>query len=131
MNSASLKRILYVDDERDILDIVDFSLSQVGEYQVQLCCSGREALNLALEYRPDLILLDVMMPDMDGPETLKVLQSHPEISQCPIVFITAKVQKDEVEAYKRLGAVGVISKPFDPMLLPQQVEDIWNQWHDG
>ncbi len=80
---------------------------------------------MAKRIRPNLILLDVMMPGMDGPSTFRVLQTDPEVAAIPVVFMTAKVQSSEVANYIKLGAVGVVPKPFDPMTLPKQVEALW------
>lgn len=116
-----MARILYVDDEDDIREIAQMSLELDPELEVRACGSGRDALMTAAEWRPDLILLDVMMPVMDGPETLARLRERPEGATVPVVFITARTQAADVERLKRLGAVGVIAKPFDPMTLAEQV----------
>lgn len=118
------RHILCVDDEPDILDVAALSLEMVGEYQVTRASSGGEACRLASEVSPDLILLDVMMPVMAGPATLKALRRDERTAQIPIVFMTARVQPEEVEEYFVLGACAVIHKPFDPMLLATQLGDI-------
>ncbi len=122
-----LNRILYVEDEPDIQSIAKLSLEAVGGFEVKICSSGEEALGETKGFAPDLILLDVMMPGMDGPTTLKALQSSPELGQIPVVFMTAKVQAGEVTHYRSLGALDVIPKPFDPMTLPDQVREIWRR----
>lgn len=121
-----LRTILYVEDDPDIQEVVTMSLEMVGGYQVTVASSGREALLLVDDSTPDLILLDVMMPDMDGPTTLGHLRTRPELAHTPIVFITAKVQATEIEYFKSLGAVDVIAKPFDPVTLAAQVQAIWD-----
>jgi CheY-like chemotaxis protein len=110
-------RILHVDDEPDIREIVDLSLSLNPDFQVRACSSGDEALTAAAEWSPELILLDVMMPRMDGPTTLSCLRKNPKTADIPVFFMTARAQPREVEQFIALGAQGVISKPFDPMTL--------------
>ena len=122
---ALLRTILYVEDDPDIQAVVTMALEVVGGYQVSVASSGREALLAADGGIPDLILLDVMMPDMDGPTTLGHLRARPELAGTPVVFITAKVQATEIEYFKSLGAVDVIAKPFDPVTLAGQVQAIW------
>jgi CheY-like chemotaxis protein len=113
-----------VDDEPDIRKIGLVSLRSVGKWTTVSASSGEEALNLAAQEKPDLILLDVMMPGMTGPDVLAKLRQQPETAAIPVIFMTAKVQRTEIDGYLALGAAGVISKPFDPMLLPQQIRAI-------
>ena len=124
---SELKRILYVEDDPDIQMVARMALEVVGGFTLNTCSSGREAVQAAAGFAPDLILLDVMMPDMDGPATLAALRALPATSTIPVIFMTAKVQAAEVSHYKSLGAAGVIAKPFDPMALPQQVHTLWLQ----
>ncbi|AZO58247.1 MULTISPECIES: response regulator [unclassified Mesorhizobium] len=114
-------RILYVDDEDDIREIAQMSLELEPEFEVRSSASGIAALTDAADWRPDLILLDVMMPDMDGPETLRRLADSPLTAAIPVAFITARTQTHEVERYLAMGAVGVIAKPFDPLALAGEV----------
>lgn len=116
--------ILCVDDEHDILSIAQTSLEAIGGYQVTCCNSGPEALDALRQIQPDLVLLDVMMPNMGGPATLKAILELPNCADLPVVFMTARVQPSEVEAYMAMGAKQVISKPFDPMMLSGQVQAI-------
>jgi two-component system, OmpR family, response regulator len=125
--ASELTRILYVEDEPDIQTIAKLALEAVGGFTVKICSSGREALDTVAEFSPDLILLDVMMPGMDGPTTLQALRGLAACATTPVVFMTAKVQPQEVSGYKALGALSVIAKPFDPMTLSDQVRTIWNQ----
>ena len=125
MPDRELKRILYVEDEPDIQKIARMALEMVGGFTVHICSSGQEAVETAAEFAPDLILLDVMMPGMDGPTTLKALREIDSLAKTPVAFMTAKVQPPEVEEYKRLGAISVIPKPFDPMTLSAQVNEVW------
>lgn len=121
-----LRKILYVEDETDIQAVARLSLEAFGGFDVRICSSGKEALGLAPDYRPDLIILDVMMPGMDGPTTFQALRQTEATAKTPIIFMTAKVQAHEVQAYKDLGALGVISKPFDPMTLSTEVKAMWS-----
>jgi two-component system OmpR family response regulator len=118
----SAVRILHVDDEPDIREVVDISLGLNPNFEVRACASGAEAIVAAAEWSPFLILLDVMMPGMDGPTTLAHLRKNPQTSAIPVVFMTARAQTREVEHFIALGAQGVISKPFDPMTLASQVQ---------
>jgi len=115
-------RILHVDDEPDIREVVDLSLGLNPDFEVRACASGAEAITVAAEWSPLLILLDVMMPGMDGPTTLTQLRKNPRTSTIPVVFMTARAQTREVEHFIALGAQGVISKPFDPMMLAVTVQ---------
>ena len=123
--TKELSRILYVEDDPDIQAITMMVLETIHGFVMEACCSGSEALQKAVAFNPDLILLDVMMPGMDGPETLKHLREFPELATTPVVFMTAKVQPQEVQGYLNLGALGVIAKPFDPITLAQQLRSIW------
>ncbi len=120
-----LERILYVEDDPDIQAIALMVLESINHFTVAACASGREAVAQARAFAPDLVLLDVMMPGMDGPETLQALRQFHELRHTPVVFMTAKVQPREVDEYLALGAVAVIAKPFDPMSLGDQLEHIW------
>jgi CheY-like chemotaxis protein len=110
-------RILLVDDEPDIREVVDVSLGLDPEFKMRACASGADALVTAAEWSPTLILLDVMMPVMDGPTTLANLRKNPRTAHIPILFLTARAQSGEIERFIALGAQGVLSKPFDPMTL--------------
>ncbi|HEX8433790.1 response regulator [Archangium sp.] len=118
----TIRKVLLVDDEDDIRTIGMVSLSRVGGWQTVLAASGAEALTKAAAERPDLILLDVMMPGMDGPTTFGQLRAQEATAKTPVIFMTAKIQKQEVTRYLELGAVGVIGKPFDPMTLPAEIK---------
>jgi len=123
--SSDLKRILYAEDEADIQEIVRISLQEIGNFELQVCSSGEELLEAYESFAPDLILMDVMMPGMDGITTFERLKQMPGYQQTPVVFMTAKVQVNEVQQYKEIGALEVISKPFNPMHLPEKLEEIW------
>jgi two-component system OmpR family response regulator len=114
-------RILHVDDEPDIREVVELSLGLDPVFTVRSCGSGEEALAAAAEWQPDIILLDVMMPVMDGPATLVRLRQNARTASIPVIFMTARAQAREVDRFRSLGAVGVIPKPFDPMTLAASV----------
>jgi CheY-like chemotaxis protein len=122
-----LTRILFVEDDPDIQMIAQLALEAVGGFTVALCSSGAEALRAAPAFQPDLILLDVMMPGMDGPTTLQALRAEQALASTPVVFMTAKVQRHEIEQYRALGAIDVIAKPFDPMTLSTTLNTLWSQ----
>jgi two-component system, OmpR family, response regulator len=127
MPDQPLQRILFVEDDPDIQTIARMALEAVGGFRVMACGSGTEALERVGPFSPDLILLDVMMPGMDGMATLEALRQLPVSAQVPVVFMTAKVQAQEVARYREIGAVDVIAKPFDPMALPGVVRTIWER----
>jgi CheY-like chemotaxis protein len=128
MNTGSLQRILMVEDDPDIQIVARLSLEAVGKYTVEACSGGHEALRIVKDFAPDLVLLDVMMPDMDGLTVLQALRADPQTKALPVVFMTAKAQAHEVVAYKEKGAISVISKPFDPMELPFTLAQIWRDY---
>lgn len=114
-------RVLHVDDDSDIREVVEISLGLDPEFVTRGCGSGQEALAVAADWPPDIILLDVMMPGMDGPATLARLRDNTRTAKIPIVFMTARAQTRELELFRSLGAVGSIPKPFDPMTLAASV----------
>ena len=122
---AELNKILYVEDEPDIQAIAQIALENVGGFERKICNSGKEAIHEAPAFSPDLILLDVMMPGMDGPTTLQELRKLPQLSNTPVMFMTAKVQPQEIAYFKSLGAIEVIAKPFDPMKLSDTIKQAW------
>ena len=125
MLESELQRILYVEDEPDIQAVARIALETVGGFTIKICHHGQQALAEAAAFKPDLLLLDVMMPDMDGPTTLAKLHKQPELADVPAIFMTAKVQPQEVAQLRTMGAVDVITKPFDPMALSDQIRKIW------
>ncbi len=127
MNSL---RVLHVDDEPDIREVVEVSLSLDPDLVSRSCGSGQEALVLAGGWQPDIILLDVMMPVMDGPATLVQLRSNERTAKIPVVFMTARAQSRELDLFRSLGAVGVVAKPFDPMALASSVRSYVHTLHD-
>lgn len=101
------------------------ALSLWGGYQVSTLTDPHEAVGCATQLQPDIILLDVMMPEMDGPATLKALRAAPATQKIPVIFITARIRESEISEYTSMGADGVLAKPFDPMHLSAQVEALW------
>ncbi len=129
--AQELKNILYVEDEADIRAVARLALEAVGGFSVTICGSGAEALERAPDVRPDLILLDVMMPGMDGVDTLRALRDLPETATTPVIFMTAKAQQSEIRNFRELGALDVIPKPFDPMALSDQIRKIYRAANHG
>lgn len=129
--NVNLERILMVEDDLDIQTVARLSLEAVGGYTVATCSNGREALRIVSSFAPDLVLLDVMMPDMDGPTVLQQLHADSATQHLPVVFMTAKAQAHEIAAYLEMGAIAVISKPFDPMILPSTLAQIWESNRTG
>ncbi len=127
MPKQPLQKILYVEDDPDIQEIARLALEEVGGFTVYICTYGREALGVVTQFKPDLIILDVMMPDMDGVSTFKALRKLETTSSAPVIFLTAKVQPKEVAEYRKLGALDVIFKPFDPLTLADVIKKIWEK----
>ena len=120
----SEKHILLVDDENDIREVAGLTLEAVGGWQVSSAGSGSEGFAKAVAERPDAILLDVMMPDIDGPTTFGWLQADPVTRDIPVILLTAKAQGADLRRFDELGVAGVLTKPFDPMALPEQVAEV-------
>jgi len=120
------ERVLLVDDDPDIGALVSWAFGQLEGYTVQVCGSSIDAVESARSFRPDLILLDVRMPGMDGPETLKALRADETTAAIPVIFMSAAADRHAAPQYQKLGAMGVIPKPFDPTLLPATLRGIWS-----
>lgn len=128
MSEKTLTNILYVEDDLDIQAVAQIALEVVGGLTLKTCSGGAEALAaIGAGFVPDLLLLDVMMPGMDGPTTLAELRKLAVTATTPVIFMTAKVQSSELDFYTSLGAIGVIAKPFDPMELSSQVRALWDK----
>jgi two-component system OmpR family response regulator len=123
-------RILHVDDEPDIREVVEVSLGLDPGLVTRSCGSGEEALAAAIDWQPDIILCDVMMPVMDGPATLMRLRENALTANIPVLFMTARAQTRELDRFRSLGALGVIPKPFDPMTLAASVRSYVQPAHD-
>ena len=124
---SELKKILYVEDDKDIQMLARIALENVGGFELLICSSGAEAIDKAVEFTPDLLLLDVVMPEMDGPATLAELRKIPLLSKTPVIFMTAKIEAKEIAFLKSLNIADVIAKPFDPMALASTIRESWNQ----
>lgn len=122
-----LQRILHVDDAEDVRIIADIALKTIGQFELLQCDSGKQALEKAEAFRPDLFLLDYMMPEMDGKETLGALRTLPGLGEVPVVFMTARVNEEFSNGLLREGALDVIAKPFDPMTLATQLRALWQK----
>jgi two-component system OmpR family response regulator len=120
-----LVRILYAEDEPDIQQLVSLALEVVGDFTLKICSSGLEAMNEVEIFKPQLLLLDVMMPDLDGPGALKSIRTIDAYREIPAIFMTAKVQKGEIQGYLEMGVLDVIAKPFDPMILAERIQEVW------
>jgi CheY-like chemotaxis protein len=120
-----LRRVMCVEDDPDIRKILEFSLGRLGGYTLSMCASGQEALDKAQAFAPDMVLLDVMMPGMSGPQTLRHLREMDCMRGIPIVFVTAKAMQEELVALLEHGASGTIVKPFDPVTLASDIHIYW------
>ncbi|HEX8451906.1 MAG TPA: response regulator [Longimicrobium sp.] len=118
------RRVLVIDDEDDIREVAQLALEAVAGWEVSSASSGAEGLRLAAEHMPDAILLDVMMPEMDGPSTFRALRAQPATAEIPVILLTAKVQATDRTRFQDLGVNGVLTKPFDPMELARQIEEV-------
>lgn len=125
MPDRPLNRICYVEDDEDIQRIVRMSLERVGKMTVAVVGDPTQAIEAIAEFRPDLVMLDWMMPVMDGPAVLRKMREQAETMHLPVVFITAKASQAELDELRNMGAAGVISKPFSPKTLPDQLRSIW------
>jgi two-component system, OmpR family, response regulator len=119
-----MKRIMIVDDDKAMLQLLEMSLSQVGGMQVSACDSGKTALENLVEFAPEIVLLDANMPDIDGPETLVLIRQQAGYENVPIIFVTGDTRESEKTKLESIGAIGVITKPFDPMAISEQVNAI-------
>jgi CheY-like chemotaxis protein len=118
------KHILVIDNEIYIQEVIKICLQTIAQWQVVTASSGQAGIEVAAAMQPDAILLDVMMPDMDGMTTFRHLQSHPETQAIPVILLTAKIQPNDRQHYTELGIKDVIAKPFDPLQLAQQIATI-------
>jgi len=125
MPARELNRICYVEDDPDIQRIVRMSLERIGKMTVEVVGDSTRAVEAITAFKPDLVMLDWMMPIMDGPTVLRTMREHAELKDLPVVFITAKASQRELDELRAMGAVGAISKPFSPKDLPGQLRAIW------
>lgn len=127
MPAQPLNRICYVEDDEDIQKIVRMSLERIGKMQVEVVSDPMVAIEAIKAFKPELVMLDWMMPGMDGPTLFRKMQETPEVRDLPVVFITAKASQKELDELRTLGAAGTISKPFAPRDLADQLRAIWNK----
>lgn len=130
VGAISLQRILLADDEPDVLEVSRIALETVGGFEVAVCDSGAELLRRLPDFSPDLIIIDVMMPDMAGPEVLARVRQIPGFGDIPVVFLTGVINGDELKNLRNSGAADVIIKPFDPMTLADRIGGIWGSADD-
>jgi two-component system, OmpR family, response regulator len=129
--TETLNRVVYVEDEPDIQAIVQIALGAIGGLQVTIFSSGHEAIAKAIDAAPQLFVLDVMMPGLDGPGTLRLLREQPPLKNVPAIFMTAKAQPQEIAALLQQGAIAVVSKPFDPLQLANELRGHWQRWQQA
>lgn len=125
MPDRPLQRVCYVEDDEDIQRIVRMSLERIGKMSVQVVGDPLTAIDAIKAFKPELVMLDWMMPGMDGPTLYRKMKEMPEVRDLPVVFITAKASQKELDELRALGAAGTISKPFAPKDLPEQLRAIW------
>jgi CheY-like chemotaxis protein len=126
MPSQPLLRVLCVEDDDDIRRILRLSLEKIGRMTVDLVADPTQAIESILANKPQLVMLDWMMPGIDGPALLRKMRENPETRAIPVVFVTAKASQRELAELRAMGAAGAISKPFAPKNLPDQLRAIWN-----
>ena len=127
MPAQPLNRVCYVEDDEDIQKIVRMSLERIGKMQVEVVSDPMVAIDAIKAFKPELVMLDWMMPGMDGPTLYRKMQETPGVRDLPVVFITAKASQKELDELRALGAAGTISKPFAPRDLADQLRAIWNK----
>jgi two-component system, OmpR family, response regulator len=126
-----LKRVMFVEDDLDVFPLIELSLSSIGGFEVRGFMQGEDAVRAAQAFHPQLVMLDCMMPGMDGPTTMKLLRQLEGFERKPFAFLTAKVQEAHVSRLYALGAAEVIAKPFDPIALPETLRKIWQAWQNA
>ena len=127
---TDLKRIMHIEDDESIRMITNVTLDEIGNFEVLSCESGYEGIRQFADFAPQVILLDVMMPELDGPDTLEELKNKYDLSGVMVLFMTAKVQKEELEHFRAIGGFDVIEKPFDPMALADKIRAAWDSYNN-
>ncbi len=127
MAARALQKLVIVDDDDDILTIAKYALKSLKQLDIKFLHSGKEAIQEIPKFAPDLILLDMMMPEMDGLTTLKALRDIPSTAHIPVILFTAKSVQQEMETYRKLGVFDVIVKPFDPINFAANVQALWER----
>ena len=128
MPDKTLNTLLYIDDDASLRALVEIALTTLGSYSVRSCASGADALSILQHFVPDMILLDMTMPDMDGLETLNRIRTLETGKNIPIVFMTGESNPELLDTLRQAGVLDIISKPFNPMQLATQVQALWNQY---
>lgn len=131
MSDKVLRKILYVEDDENIQTIVNMSLEDIGGYELKICSSGKEALIAAEEFKPDLFLLDVMLPEMSGTTILKEIRKNQNFNNIPVVFISAVAEDKDLIEYSELGALGIIRKPFHPITISDSINVLYQSYLDN
>jgi CheY-like chemotaxis protein len=131
MSAHDLRSVLYIEDDPDIREVAAMALELIGDLAVRAYASGLEARSANDAFSPDLLLLDVMMPGLDGPSTLAQMRLDPRFAATPAIFFTAKANPAEIKRLIDLGAIGVVGKPFDPASLADDIRRVWRDHHDG
>ena len=129
MGPISLQRILIADDEPDILEISRIALEAVGGFEVSVCLSGKELLQRLPVFEPDLVIVDVLMPDMTGPEVFEEIRRRPQFDDVPVIYLTGVIQEEELEDLRKTGVADIILKPFDTMTLADRISGVWKGNH--
>ena len=129
MGSITLQRVLIADDEPDILEISRIALETVGGFEVLVCSSGAKLLERLSGFQPDLIVVDVLMPDMTGPEVFEEIRRRPEFDEVPVIYLTGVIQEEELADLRKTGVADIILKPFDPMTLADRINGVWKGTH--
>ena len=129
MGPISLQRILIADDEPDILEISRIALETVGGFEVSVCLSGKTLLERLPEFKPDLVIVDVLMPDITGPEVFAEIRRRPEYDEVPVIYLTGVIQEEELEDLRETGVADIILKPFDPMTLADRINGVLKGSH--
>ena len=127
MDVPQLKRIMYVDDDPDLQDIVRVSLETRGGFTVACCDSGNQALEEIPNFKPDLVILDMVLPGMSGFQLLERMRHLRGVPWIPVIFLTSKIRPDQAEDFVKLGVIGIINKPLNPLELRHQVREIWER----
>lgn len=125
--NKELKKIFVVEDDVDIQFIIEMALVEFGGFDVVVCPDGNTLFNTLKDSQPDLILLDVMLPDDDGPTIITKLKADPAYADIPVIFATARVRDKDVQSYLDLGAIGVLSKPYEVELLCDQIQEMYQR----
>lgn len=128
---TELRKILHAEDDPNIREIAKMSLEMIGGFEVLQCDSGEEAVKTAPDFQPDMLLMDVMMPGMGGQEAVRHLRQLEGFRNTPVVFVTAKATKVEVDQLRENFEASIITKPFDPITLPEQLREIWSNRSNG